>query len=80
MRAQCPGEEPARGSEIASSGDEYVDDLAGLVNSSVDVPPPAGDLDVGLVDEPPVADRMPARPPRVREQGVKCWTHRWTVT
>jgi len=33
-----------------------------LVDGPVDVPPFAGDLHVGLVDEPTVADCVPTRP------------------
>ncbi len=46
-------------------GDEDVDDLAVLVDGPVDVPPHSGDLDVGLVDEPPIPDGAPARTGRV---------------
>src|SRR5256885_2130737 len=39
-----------------------------LINRSVDVPPPARDLHIGLIDIPAVADRVPARPGRVGEE------------
>ena len=39
-----------------------------LVDSAVDVPPTAGDLDVGLVDEPAVTDRVATRPCSIREK------------
>jgi hypothetical protein len=42
--------------------------LAVLVNGSVHVPPDAGDLDVGLIDEPARPDRVTARSRRVDEQ------------
>jgi hypothetical protein len=32
-----------------------------LIDRSVQVPPPAGDLDVGLIDEPPITGRATAR-------------------
>ena len=48
--------------------DVDVDDLAVLVDGPVDVAPAAGDLDVGLVDEPAVADRVAARPGRVGQE------------
>jgi hypothetical protein len=35
-------------------GQHDVDDLPVLVDRPVQIPPPAGDLDVGLIDEPPV--------------------------
>lgn len=59
---------PACGSDIASSGDEHVDDLTVLVHRPVDVASSAGNLHVGLVDEPTIADRVSARSGRVREQ------------
>ena len=48
--------------------DEDIDDLAVLVDGAVDVPPDPVDLDVGLVDEPPVADLVHAGTSRVDEQ------------
>jgi hypothetical protein len=45
-----------------------LNDLTGLIHGPVDVPPFARHLQVGLVDEPRVSDRMPARTSRVREQ------------
>lgn len=39
-----------------------VDDLAVLVNGPVEVSPPAGDLQIGLIDEPAVAGSVAARP------------------
>jgi hypothetical protein len=49
------GEESAGGCGVSSGGEQHVDDLAVLVDGSVDVAPDTVDLDVGLVDEPPVA-------------------------
>ena len=66
--AERRGEEPSRGPDTASGRDIDVDDLAVLVDGSVDVTPPTGDLHVGLIDEPTVADRMAARPGRIREE------------
>jgi hypothetical protein len=54
-------EEPPSGPGVAPRRDIYVDDLAVLVDGAVDVASPAGDLHVGLVYEPTVADRMSAR-------------------
>ena len=45
---------------VASRRDEDVDDLAVLVERPVHVAPDAGDLDVGLVDEPSVPHHMAA--------------------
>ena len=39
-----------------------------LVDSSVNVPPHTGDADVGFVDEPAIADTVPARPSRLDDQ------------
>jgi hypothetical protein len=39
-----------------------------LVDRPVQVHPAAGDLDVGLVDVPAVADPVPAEPGRVGQQ------------
>ena len=66
--AECPGEEPACGPEIAAGRDEHVDDLAVLINRSIDVPPLAGNLHIRLVHIPTVADRMSARPGRIGEE------------
>src|SRR5918997_1393799 len=65
---QCPGEEtPSRGT-ISPCGYVHVDDLPELVDRPVDVAPPTGHFDVGLVDPPAVADTVPARACRVCEQ------------
>jgi hypothetical protein len=42
-----------------------VDDLAELVDRAVDVPPPTGDLHVGLVDLPAITNSMPTGPGRL---------------
>jgi hypothetical protein len=49
--AQCPGEEPPGGGQVAPLGLKHVDDLAVLVNRAVQVGPPPGDLDVRLAGE-----------------------------
>ena len=68
MQTPCSGEEPACCSVIAAEGDEHVDDLAVLINRSVDVAPASGDLHVRLVHIPAVADRVPARSGGILEQ------------
>jgi hypothetical protein len=55
--------EPARRPSVAPFGDVDVDHLPELVDRPVDVPPLPAGLDMGFVDEPTVADRMPT-PPR----------------
>ena len=52
------GEGRARSLTVAAFGEQDVDDLAVLIDRAVEVGPPAGDLDVGLVDEPPIARGM----------------------
>jgi hypothetical protein len=39
-----------------------------LVDGAVYAAPDAGDLDVGFIDEPALADTVPARPSRVDDQ------------
>ena len=46
-------------------GDEHVNDLAVLVDRPVHVSPDAVDLDVRLINKPPVPDGMPSRPGRI---------------
>ena len=54
--------------DVASFRDEHVDDLAVLVDSAVHVPPHTGHLHVGFIDEPSVADAVPAQPRRLDYQ------------
>ena len=49
-------------------GHEHIDHLAELVDRSIDVAPPAGDLHIRLVDLPAVTDGMPTRPSGVGQQ------------
>jgi hypothetical protein len=65
MHGKNCGEEAARRGDIPALGDEYVEDLAVLVQRPIDVPPHSGDLDGGLVDEPPVPNRVPERAGRI---------------
>jgi hypothetical protein len=55
---QSPEEEPAGGRGIPLLGQQDIDDLPVLVNRPVQVPPPASDLHVGLID-PPIASHVP---------------------
>jgi hypothetical protein len=48
--------------------DQNVNNLAELVDGSVQVDPPAADLDVRFIDEPAISRGMPARLGRVDEQ------------
>jgi hypothetical protein len=65
---QGPGEEPTGRWGVPLLGQQDVDDLAVLVDRPVQVPPPADDLDVGLVDEPAAPGRVPRRTGGLGEQ------------
>jgi hypothetical protein len=62
------GEEPAGGRQIPLPRDQDVNDLPVLVDRPVQIDPSPGDLDVGLVHEPPVTWRVPTRSGRVDQQ------------
>jgi hypothetical protein len=64
---QRPGEEAPGSCQVAPRGQQDVDDLAVLVDCAVQVGPPADDLQVGLIDEPPVPGNVPARASGLRE-------------
>ena len=74
--AQRPGEELPRSAQITPGAEQDVDDLTVLVDRPVQIPPVAGDLQVGLVDEPPVTWWVPARSSCLDELAVKRCTHR----
>ena len=77
---QGPGEEPAGRGSVPLLGQQHVDDLPVLVDRPVQVPPPASDLDVGLVHEPPVAAACRSGRAASANSGVNRCTHRYTVT
>jgi hypothetical protein len=52
-------EEGPRGPGVATRCDQDVDDLTVLIDRPIQVGPAAGDLDVGLIDEPPIPRRTP---------------------
>ncbi len=60
--------EPASRHGVSVCADEYVDDLAELVDRSVDIPPAASHLHIGLVDLPAIADAVAAWPRGVGQQ------------
>jgi hypothetical protein len=68
--------EKARAAAASRCGHEHIDDLAELVDRPIDVAPVAGDLGVGLIDLPVVADRMPAGPGGLASSGVNRCTQR----
>jgi hypothetical protein len=53
----------------APHGQQHVDDLAMLIDRPIQIGPLTGDLQVGLVDEPPVPGSVPARPGSFDELG-----------
>ena len=62
------GEELASGRQIPILRDEDVDDLAVLVDRPVQIGPAPGDLDIRLIDEPPITRRVPTGPGRINQQ------------
>ena len=62
------GKESASSCQIPLLGDQYVDDLAILVDRSVQVDPAPGDLHVRFVGEPPITGNMSAGSGRVDQQ------------
>src|SRR5438132_1418502 len=68
MSKDCRREELPGRAGIAPDRDEDVDDLTMLIDRPIHVSPFPGDLHVGLVHEPPVADRTSAWPGRIRDQ------------
>lgn len=54
--------------DVRTLGHVHVDDLALLVDRPVHVAPDAGDLDIGLVDEPAILGQMPTGPRCVDQQ------------
>ena len=63
-----PLEEPPCTGAVAPRRSEHVDDLPCLVDRAVDIPPAAGDLRVGLVDLPAIANLVPAGPGGLSQQ------------
>jgi hypothetical protein len=55
---------------VATGSDEDVDDLPVLADGPVGVAPDTVDVEVGLVDKPPIARTMLSEAGRVGEQGV----------
>jgi hypothetical protein len=68
MSTECSLKELVCRSGVTSRRHVDINDVAVLVDGSVHVAPPARDLDVGLIHEPAVADRVSARTGRIREQ------------
>jgi hypothetical protein len=53
---------------VAAGRDVHVDDLAVLVDSPVDVAPPARDVHIGLVDVPTVTEHVATRSGSIDEE------------
>jgi hypothetical protein len=66
--ARYPAEEPPGRVSVPAGRDQHVDDLPVLVDRPVHVPPDSVDFDVGLVDVPPIAGRVPGESGRVAQQ------------
>jgi hypothetical protein len=54
---------------VTAFGEQDVDDLSVLIDRAIEVVPAAGELDVGLIDKPSVAHRVPRRAGGVDELG-----------
>ena len=65
---QRPGEETASSRQIPLFRDQNIDNLAELVDGSVQVDPPAADLDIRFIDEPAISRDMSAGTGCVDEQ------------
>ena len=65
---QGASEEAAGGGGVSLFGQQYVDGLPILVDRAVQVPPAAGDLDAGLINEPAITSSMPERASGVGKQ------------
>jgi len=68
-RADGPLKDPTGRPQITPWGDEHVDDLPELIDRTVDVAPPTGDLHIRLVDLPAITDGMAAWPGSLGQQG-----------
>ncbi len=80
---QSPGNRPASGRQVSLFGHQYVDDLAILVDRSIQVDPAPGNLHIRSVGKPPITGHMPAGLSRVdqqRSEPLHPPKHRNTVT
>jgi hypothetical protein len=65
---QRPGEEVASSRQITLCRDQHIDNLADLIDGSVQVDSPAADLDIRFIDEPAISRDMSAGTGCVDEQ------------
>jgi hypothetical protein len=65
------GEESPGGRQVSLLGDQHVDELPKLVDGSVQIHPPSGNLGVGFVYEPAITWRMSTRSCCVDQQGCE---------
>jgi hypothetical protein len=63
------GEESAGGRHVPLLSDHNVDDLAELVDRPVQINPPPGDLDLGLIHKPAITCHVSAGSCRIDQQG-----------
>ena len=66
--SQSPGKEPASGRHVPLLRHQYVDELAILVNRSVEVDPAPGNFHIRFVSTPPITGNVPAGSSRVDQQ------------
>ena len=62
---QSPSKEPTSGCQVPLLRHQYVDELAILVDGSVQVDPPPGNLRIRFIGKPPITGHMPAGPDRI---------------
>jgi hypothetical protein len=74
-RTQRPGKEAPGSRQIPPGRQQDVDDMAMLIDCPVEISPLTGNLQVRLVDEPPVTGDVAARAASMNS-GVKRCTHR----
>ena len=67
MGDQCAFEKPCGRRDVSPIRHVHVDDLAVLINRAVDLAPHTSDLDIGLVNEPPIAHTVTTWPRRVNK-------------
>src|SRR5262249_42255261 len=79
---ESAGEERPCGAGVAALADQYVDDLTVLIDRAVQVGPPARDLDVRFIDEPPITRHVACRTRGVDEllgEGLHPPIHRHVI-
>jgi hypothetical protein len=65
------GKEAASGRQVSFVGCQDIDDLAILVDRSIQTPPPPGDFHVRTIPIPTISWGMPTRPGHIDQQRSK---------